>query len=123
MEQIIHDEKNGLDYRLVGDYYLPMLKTPETPQIGRFGRMHYDYLRKHKKALFSGLWLSGEINDYIEQIDRDAEEMFSQLVKKLAKNEGVTEKLKAENQMEWVGRMNNIRNRAMEFVNEELIYV
>lgn len=123
MEQIIHDEKNGLDYRLVGDYYLPMLKAPETPQIGRFGRMHYDYIRKHRKALFSGLWLSGEINGYIEQIDRNAEEMYSQLVKQLAENKGVTEQLKADNQMDWVCRMNNIRNRAEDIIKNELIFI
>jgi len=123
MEQIIHDEKNGLDYQLVGDYYIPMLKTPETAQIGRFGRMHYDYIRKHKKALFSGLWLSGEINGYIEQIDRDAEEMFSTLIKQLAESEGVTEQLKADNQMLWIQRMKNIRNRAEEIVKSEVIFV
>jgi len=123
MKQIIHDEKNGLDYQLVGDYYIPMLKTPETPQIGRFGRMHYDYIRKHNKALFSGLWLSGEINGYIEQVDRNAEEMYSQLVKQLAESEGITEQLKAENQMDWVCRMNNIHNRAEEIVKSEVIFV
>jgi len=123
MEQIIHDEKNGLYYQLVSDYYIPMLKTPGTAQIGRFGRMHYDYIRKHKKALFSGLWLSGEINDYIEQIDRKAEEMYSQLVKQLAESEGVTEQLKADNQMLWVQRMNNIRNRAEKIVKSEVIFV
>jgi len=122
MEQIIHDEKNGLDYQLVADYYLPMLKTPRAPQIGRFGRMHYDYIRKHNKVLFSGLWLSGDINGYIEQIDRNAEEMFSALAKELAQNEGVTEQLKAVNQMLWVQKMCNIRNRATEIVIEELIY-
>jgi len=123
MEQIIHDEKNGLDYQLVGDYYLPMLKAPETPQIGRFGRMHYDYIRKHKKVLFSGLWLSGEITGYIEQIDQDAEEMFSELIKQLAENEGVTEQLKADDQMEWICRMNSIRNRAEEIVLSEVVLV
>ncbi len=123
MEQIIHDEKNGLDYQLVGDYYLPMLKTPRAPQIGRFGRMHYDYIRKHNKVLFNGLWLSGEINGYIEQVDRNAEEMFSVLVKELARNEGVAEQLKADNQMLWVQRMNNIRNRAEEIILSELIFV
>jgi len=116
-------EKAGGNYIQVGDYYLPMLRSPETPQIGRFGRMHYNYIRKHKKALFSGLWLSGEINGYIEQIDRDAEEMYSQLVKQLAENEGVTEQLKADNQMGWVCRMNNIHNRAEEIIKNELIFI
>jgi len=116
-------EKAGGNYTQVGDYYLPMLKTPRAPQIGRFGRMHYDYLRKHNKVLFSGLWLSGEINIYIEQIDRNAEEMFSRLVKQLAQSEGVTEQLKEENQMLWIQRMNNIRNRAEEIVKSEVIFV
>ncbi len=122
MEKFIHDDKNGLDYELVGDYYLPCLKAPEEPKIGRFGRMHYDYLRKSKRAVFDGLMLSGEMNDYIQDIDRQAEEMFSQLVKQLAENENVTERLKATDQMEWVRRMNSIRNRAEEIVKSEVVF-
>ena len=123
MKRFIHDDKNGLDYELVGDYYLPCLKVPEAPQLGRFGRMHYDYLRKSKRAVFDGLMLSGEMNEYIEGIDRQAEEMFSQLVKQLAENENVTERLKADNQMEWVRRMNSICNRAEEIVKSEVVFV
>ncbi len=108
-------------YRKEGDYLLPNVATPEQPIFGRFGQRHYAYIRKHDKTLFSSLWLSGELNDYIENIDRQADEMFSQLVRDIAKNENVTERLKATDQMEWVRRMNNIRRRAEEIVNEELI--
>ena len=122
MEHIIHDEKNGLNYRLVGDYYLPMLKAPKTSQIGRFGKMHYNYIRKNKKCFFCGLQLSGKTNAYIEQIDREAEEMFENLVKQFAENEGITEQLKADNQLKWVSRMNNIHNRAEDIIKSKLLY-
>ncbi len=122
MERFIHDSTNGLDYELVGDYYLPLLTPPKTPQIGRFGEAHRKYLRTQKKALYSGLILSDELNTYLEAIDRRANEMFYQLIKNLAEKEGVTEELKAADQMEWLGRMNNILNRAIEIVNAEVIY-
>ena len=121
MERIIHDEKNGLDYKLVGDYYIPCLKPPEAPKVGRFGMMYHDYLRKHKKVTYSGLMLSGKLKEHIEDIDHQAEEMFSQLVDRMKQAEGVTEQLKAKNQMEWVRRMNSIRNRAEELVLQDLI--
>jgi len=123
MERFIHDNANGLDYELVGDYYLPLLTPPKTPQIGRFGEAHRKYLRTQKKTLYSGLMLSDELNTYLEDIDLRANEMYYQLIKNLAESEGVTEELKAANQMEWVGRMNNIRNRAEEIVLSEVIYV
>ena len=107
--------------RKEGDYLLPNVAAPEQPTFGPFGQRHYAYIRKHDKTLFSSLWLSGELNAYIENIDRQADEMFSQLVCDIAKNENVTERLKATDQMEWVRRMNNIRHRAEEIVNEELI--
>lgn len=116
MERFIHDETNGLDYELVGDYYLPCLKTPESPRVGRFGLMYLDYLRNHKRVTYSGLLLSGKLKEHVENIDRQAEEMFIQLVKQMAKAEGVTEQLKATDQMAWVGAVNNIRNRAEEIV-------
>ena len=114
-------ERMGGTYRKEGDYLLPNVAAPEQPTFGRFGRRHYAYIRKHDKILFSSLWLSGELNAYIENIDRQADEMFSQLVRDIAKNENVTERLKATDQMEWVRRMNSIRRRAEEIVNEELI--
>ena len=114
-------ERMGGTYRKEGDYLLPNVAVPEQPTFGPFGQRHYAYIRKHDKTLFSSLWLSGELNAYIENIDRQADEMFSQLVRDIAKNENVTERLKATDQMEWVRRMNNIRHRAEEIVNAELI--
>ena len=123
MEKIIHYEKNGLNYELVGDYYIPCLVTPEAPKVGRFGMMYHDYLRTHKKVTYSGLMLSGELKEHIEDIDRQAEEMFSKLVDQMKQAEGVTEQLKAADQMEWVCRMNSIRNRAEEIVKSEVVFV
>ena len=122
MEKIIHDEKNGLDYKLVGDYYIPCLKAPEAPKVGRFGMMYHDYLRNHKRVIYSGLMLSGELKEHIEDIDRQAEDMYSQLVDSMKQAEGITEQLKATNQMKWVRRMNSIRNRAEEIILREMVY-
>ena len=118
----IHDNANGLNYMRVGDYYLPMLTTPESPKVGPFGKAHFHYLRTEKKMVFDGMMLSGKLNNCLEEIDRQAEDMFSKLVKDMTEKEGVTERLKAENQMLWVQKMNSIRNRATEIVNAELIY-
>ena len=123
MERFIHDESNGLDYELVGDYYLPCLKAPESPKVGRFGLMYLDYLRNYKRVTYSGLMLSGKLKEHIEDIDRQAEDMFSHLVDQMKQAEGVTEQLKATDQMEWVRRMNSIRNRAEELVRIEVIFV
>lgn len=122
MEQLIHDEVNGLDYELVGDYYLPCLKAPESPKIGRFGLTYLDYLRNHKRVTYSGLLLSDKLNEHIEDIDRQAEEMFYQLVEQMKQSEGVTEELKWQDQMLWVQCMNSIRNRAEEIILNEIIY-
>ena len=122
MEKIIHNEKNGLDYELVGDYYIPRLKAPEAPKVGRFGMLYHDYLRTHKKVTYSGLMLSGKLKEHIEDIDRQAEDMYSQLVDSMKQAEGITEQLKATNQMEWVCRMNSIRNRAEEIVKSEVVF-
>ena len=89
MERSIYDEKNGLDYKLVGDYYIPCLKAPESPKVGRFGMMYHDYLRNHKRVTYSGLMLSGKLKEHIEDIDRQAEEMYSQLVDRMKQAEGV----------------------------------
>ena len=123
MEKIIHDEKNGLDYKLVGDYYIPCLKAPEAPKVGRFGMMYHDYLRNHKRVIYSGLMLSGELKEHIEDIDRQAEDMYSQLGDSMKQAEGITEQLKATNQMKWVRRMNSIRNRAEEIVKSEVLFI
>ena len=122
MKRFIHDETNGLDYKLVGDYYLPCLKVPESPKVGRFGFMYLDYLRNYKRITYSGLLISSKLKEHLENIDRQAEEMFSQLVDRMKQTEGVTEQLKDADQMKWVGLMNNIRNRAEDIVYNELIY-
>ena len=124
MEKYKYDESNGLWYELQGDYYLPCLKLPEEEQvhIGVWGQRHLNYLRKNKRVLLSGLQLSGKLNSYLANIDKQAEDMFLRLVKQMAESEGVTEQFKADNQMEWVARMNNIRSRAMEIVNYEYIF-
>lgn len=118
-------EKMGGTYTQVGDYLLPDLKLPEEEQqpIGVWGQRHRRYLKEHRRATYATLLTSEKLNSYLSDIDRQAEELFSRLVKHMAEAEGVTEQLKADNQMEWVRRMNNIRNRAMEIVNSELIYI
>lgn len=124
MDKYIYNEKNGLWYELHGDYYLPCLKLPkeESRHIGIWGQRHLRYLKQHRKVLYSELLISGKLNSYIADINEHAKEMFSRLVKQLSEKEGVTEALKAENQMLWVQRMNNIRSTAMEIVSSELIY-
>ena len=124
MDKYIYNEQNGLWYELQGDYYLPCLKLPEEPEvyIGIWGQRHRHYLKTHRKVLYTSLLTSGKLNSHLADIDRQAEEMFSRLVKQLAKVEGVTETLKAADQMEWVRRMNSIRNRVSEIVSEELVY-
>ena len=124
MDKYIYDEKNGLWYELQGDYYLPCLKPPkeESRHIGIWGQRHLRYLKQHRKVLYSELLISGKLNDYLADLNEQAEEMFSRLVKQLAEKEGLTEALKAENQMLWVQKMNNIHNAAMEVVSNDLIY-
>ena len=124
MEKAIYDEKNGLWYELQGDYYIPCLKLPEEEQqpIGVWGQRHLQYIKQNRKVLYLNLLTSGKLNGYLADLDKQAEEMFSRLVKQMAEREGVTEKLKADNQMEWVGWMNNIRNKATDIVKSELIY-
>lgn len=117
-------EKMGGTYTQVGDYLLPDLKLPEEEQqpIGVWGRCHTRYLKEHRRATYATLLTSGRLNSYLADIDRQAEEMFLRLVKQMAEAEGITETLKATDPMEWVGRMNNIQSRAMEMVNNDLIY-
>ena len=123
MQKFITDERTGLQYELVGDYYLIAGEDePESRLIGVWGQRHLRYLKQHRKVLYSNLLISGKLNDYLADINEQAEDMFSRLVKQLAEKESVTEALKAENQMLWVQRMNNIRSAAMEIVSSELIY-
>ena len=123
MAKTIFEEMGGT-YTQVGDYLLPNLELPEEDQqpIGVWGQRHRRYMKEHRRATYATLLTSSKLNGYLAAIDHQAEEMFSRLVKQMVEVEGVTEKLKADNPMEWVGRMSNIRNRAMEIVNSELIY-
>ena len=124
MEKHIYDEKNGLWYELQGNYFVPCLKLPAEEQrpIGAWGQRHLRYLRQHRKALYTELQINGKLNGYLADLNERAEDMFFELVKQMAAHEGITEQLKAQDQMLWVQRMNNIRNRAMEVVNNDLIY-
>ena len=124
MEKYIYNEKNGLWYELHDDYYLPCLKLPEdeTAHIGVWGRRHLRYLKQHHRVRYYNLLATGKLNSYLADINRQAEGMFSRLVKQMAEAEGVNEELKSTDQMVWVQRMNNIRNRVSEIISEELIY-
>ena len=122
MEQYIYDETNGLWYERDGDYYIPCLRLPEI-NIGIWGERYLTYIREHKKLLHTKLMINGILYTHLAEIIRQAEAMFSELVNQIKSREGITEQLKAENQIEWVCRMNNIRQRATEIVNHELIYV
>lgn len=123
MEKTIFEQMGGT-YTLQGDYYLPNLALPaeENKPIGIWGQRHKRYLQEHKRATYTTLLTSGKLNSYLADINEQAEDMFSRLVKQMAEREGVTEKLKEENQMEWIGAMNSIRHRAKEIVNSELIF-
>ncbi len=125
MEKYKYDESNGLWYELQGDYYLPCLKLSEEKHqpIGIWGRRHHEYLRRNKQITLSSLQISGKLNGYLANIDRQAEEMFDRLVRQMAAAEGVTKQLKVADQMAWVGRMNSIRNRVVEIANSEIIFI
>lgn len=111
-----------ITYTLVGDYYRPNLVAPESPKVGRWGMLRFNYLRKHQEALYAIMFIENTLNSHLEEIDRQAREMERQLISHLARKEGITEQLKAEDQLEWVARVNSIRNRADEIVLNELIY-
>ena len=125
MEKYITDGRTGLKYELVGDYYLIAGEDePEEDQpIGVWGQRHLRYLKEHHRVLYANLLTSGELNAYLADIDRQAEELFLRLVKQMADAEGITETLKASDQMEWVRRMNSVRSRATEIVNSDLILI
>ena len=124
MEKYIYNERNGLWYELQGDYYIPCLVLDEEKNqpIGMWGRKYLRYIKERRPVLHTTLLLSGKLNSHLAEIDNQATEMFDRLVKQLAEKEDVTEQLKAQDQMAWVGAMNNIRNRAEEIVNTEVIY-
>ena len=124
MEKYKFDENNGLWYELQGDYYLPCLKLPEEEQayIGIWGQRHLRYLKKHHRVLYGNLLTSGKMNSYLADIDRQAEEMFERIVKQMAEAQGITEQLKAEDQMAWVGAMNSIHSAAEEVAMREVVF-
>ena len=123
MEKFITDERTGLRYELVGDYYLIAREDePEGRPVGIWRQRHLRYIRRYKRHLYSELLIRGKLNYYLADINEQAEKMFSRLVKQLAEKEGVTEALKAEKQVLWVQKMDNIRNAAMEVVSNDLIY-
>ena len=124
MEKRIYNEQTGISYTLQGDYYLPDLTLPEQEDkpIGLWGQRHLKYIKQHRKILYTNLLTSGKLNDHLADVDKQAEDMFFRLVKEMAEHEDMTEQLKTENQMEWVARMNNIRSRATEIINNDIIY-
>ena len=124
MKKHIFNEQTGIGYTLQGEYYLPDLACHDEKEqhIGLWGQRHLKHLKQHRKVLYYNLLTSGKLNDYLADIDQQAENMFSRLIKQMADREGVSEQLKADNPMLWVGRMNNIRYRATEIVNTDLIY-
>lgn len=124
MEKSLFEQMGGT-YRRVGDYYIPNLSLPdgEDKSIGIWGQRHRRYLKQNHRVRYMNLLTSGKLNTYLADIDEQAVEMFSRLVKQMAEKRGITEQLKAENQMRWVQEMNNIRNQANEIINHQLIYV
>ena len=125
MKQYYIDERTGISYTLQGDYYLPNLISPaeENKPIGIWGQRHLRYIRQHRKVFYTNLLTSGKLNSYLADIDEQAEDMFFRLVEQMAEREGITETLKADNQMEWVQRMNALRLAVTETVNAEVIFV
>ena len=116
--------ENGIDYILAGDYYIPDLKLPEENRpIGRYGRLHREYLKQEHPARFSSLILTGKLWAYLADLNEQAEERLGLIIEQMKAAEGVTEELKARNQLEWVGRINNIRSRAEEIIKSEMIYL
>ena len=124
MEKYIFDQNNDLWYELQGDYYIPCLVLEETDAhpIGMWGRKHLRYIKEHRPVLYTSLVVSGKVHSHLAEVDHRATEMFNHLIKQMAQREGITEELKAQDQMAWVRRMNNIRNAAEEIVNAEVIF-
>ena len=126
LKNTLHDSNNGLDYTLVNDHYLPNLTAAapaEQHPTGRWGRLHKMYLKEQHPIRYNQLLLSGELGGYLAKLDKQAEEQLDLIIRQMQEAEGVTEALKAENQLEWVRRMNSIRNRAEEIIQKELIFI
>ena len=124
MEKYIYDESNGLWYELQGDYYIPCLKLPDEEQveIGVWGQRHLEYIKHHRKGFYTALVLDCKLNRYLADINKQAEEMFDTLISQYKTAKGISEQLKADNQIEWVFKMNNIQQRVCEVIYAELIY-
>lgn len=124
MEKTIFEQMGG-NYTLQGDYYLPNLSLPaeENKPIGIWGQRHLRYLKEYRRITYTNLLTSGKLYSYLADVDQQAEDMFSHFIKQMTKREGLSKRIKVENQMEWVGRMNNIRNRAVEIINTNLIFI
>ena len=125
LKKEIVDEKTGITYTLKGDYYIPNIVKPKDTNytIGRYGKAHLRYIKEHNKVLYTDLKIDGKLNSYLHSIDNKCNTLLESIITKLAKSENVTEELKANNQLEWVQRMNNIKNRAEEIVFNEYVYV
>ena len=126
MEKYIYNEQNGLWYELQGDYYIPCLELPtekEERHIGVWGQRHLRYIQEYKKVFYINLLTSGKLQSHLADVEEQAQELFDRLMKQRAEREGITEKLKADNQMEWIGRMNALRSAVTETVNAEVIFV
>ena len=124
MKKHIYDESNGLWYELIGDYYIPVLTLPfeEQRSIGKWGRIHRDYLKEHRPILFNDLILNGQLWTYLADLNEQAQERLALMIEQMQQAEGVTEDLKAADQMAWIGAMNSIRSRAEEIILQEMIF-
>ena len=122
MKEKIYDARTGMEYSLVGNCYLPALKLPQTRPIGRWGMLHKAYLKLRKPAYYQSLLLSGKLDAVLADVEEQSAERYEVLIEQMSQQEGISEKLKEENQMEWVRRMSNLENRAAEIVKAELIY-
>lgn len=124
MKKQIYDEKNGLSYTLHGDYYMPDLEiNEEEPTYGKYGIMRKQFLKEHRSARYQYLVLTGKLTEHLNQVDKEVREKVEMLVEQMAEQWGVTEELKMRDQMEWVRRMNNIKNVAEEMVISEIVYI
>ena len=124
MDKYIYDDKNGLWYELQGDYYIPclILPTEKEQPIGLWGQWHLRYLKEYRRSIYTTLLTSGKLNTYLADIDEQAQERMERLTAQMKQAEGIMEQLKAENAMEWVQKMNNIRHRAEEIIYSKIIY-
>ena len=122
MEKYIYNEENGLHYELVGDYYLPLLTVPETPPLGIWGRRRHRYLKEHRPVIYNTMLLSGKLFNHLAEVDQQAMDLHDRLMKQMAAQAGITEQLKAQDQMAWVQQMNAIDAQVREIIDHDLIY-